>query len=122
MWPVNAVSKEYCTFSDQEELEPTPVLHGFGRGQFRERAEKVRIPDVLLNELCNRTSWSMSTTWGTRMGGAVRSTPDEPRPRRGGRAKALKLRSEQLRQEQSSKPGRKNKGVSIYKPVKAPIC
>ena len=113
MWP-NVVSKEYCTFSDREELEPTPVLHSFGRGQFRERAEKVRIPDVLLDELCNRnrTSWSMSTTWGTRMGGAVRSTPSEPRPRRGGRAKALKLRSEQLRLEQSSKPGRKSKGVS----------
>ncbi len=63
MWPqagAAAARSEYCSFNSdsEDELEKyTPIIHPFGRGKFREMAEKAIIPDVVMKKLQNNSTW-----------------------------------------------------------------
>lgn len=85
-----------CSSDEEESAGPVAVNHSFGRGQFKEMAEKFVIPEPVLEDIIKRSgksSWSDSTCGvggaTTKMGG-VRGA----RPKGVGRARALKMRAE----------------------------
>ncbi len=107
MWPQAVVSSEHCYFGSDDEIEPTAVLHSFGRGEFRDRTEKAKIPSVLLEQLCLQSEKSSQlSTWSGKVGVSVRSKVVEEmtcvvtRPRGRGRAHIL-----QRRVQADCKPG-----------------
>lgn len=107
MWPTAATSSRFCSFNDvnPEDMESVPVLHGFGRGEYKIRAEAVKIPRVLLDKLEMEFSGSSTEsfarckpTWLNKRGVSVRSEVGEmtcavTRPRGRGRSRVLHQRA-----------------------------
>ncbi len=94
MWPQSAASRasrsEFCDFDsiydDDDDLdEYTPVIHPFGRGEFREMAEKAIIPDILMKQLQQQQQSTLlrGMSRGSQLPCAV------TRPRGRGRARIL---------------------------------
>ncbi len=103
MWPQAVLSSEHCSFGSDDEIEPTAVVHSFGRGEFWDLTEKAKIPSVLLEELCQHEQSekdSQVSTWSGKVGVSVRSKVREtmtcavtrPRGRGRGRARILERR------------------------------
>lgn len=121
-WPQTQKAVDEFSVLDIDDdygIEATAVLHPFGRGQFKELAERAIIPDILLDELIktHRERDSLSTTW--KLGGAARSKfKGVAQPgagatgASGGRARALRLRAERYAQP-LRRPGQQSSKVSI---------
>ncbi len=100
MWPQAVLSSEHCSFGSDDEIEPTAVVHSFGRGEFRDLTEKAKIPSVLLEQLCQQSEKnSQVSTWSgkvvsvrSKVGVAMTCAVTRPRGRGRGRAHILERR------------------------------
>lgn len=84
---------------DQVDLQAIPVYHSFGRGCWKELAEKVHLPRDALESAMEQQSSRVRDPGeevggaASRMGGVRSESASQPsKPKASGRARALKLR------------------------------
>lgn len=99
---------------------PFPVPHSFDRGSYREIAEKVIIPKIVLDQIIDKQCWTERphghAAGRSKYGGGAAFAAGRPgvvggaesRPKSSGRAKALKLR-----REKAMRPGLKVRGIGF---------
>ena len=102
-------------FGDPFYEQPLAVPHSFGRGKYRELAEKVVVPKIVLDQIIGKEFWterprgsSAAAAAGRHGGGAAPAglgmggVQETVRAKRSGRGRALNLRREKV-----TRPGRK---------------